>query len=345
MHLRRLCLPEASGRATFEASPDRIWERGLTRANDEIIRFYAFCQSNQRTKQEKSPPLKRRSNLPNKLQARLLLWLGGSLVTLYLGLCLLLRLGQSRLIFHPSSTLDATPADVNLSYEDVRLAAEPGYAHAWWIPAATANAPVLLYLHGNASNIGDLVHRADRFHQLGFAVLLLDYRGYGLSSPVFPTEAIVYEDAQLAWIHLTQARQIPPQQIVVFGQSLGGAVAIELATRHPDMGGIIVESSFTSLRDMADHTKLSRLFPTDLILTQHFDSLAKVPTLQVPSLFIHGEADDTIPARMSQALFAAAPQPKQLLLIPDADHEDVARLGGFLYLETIQEFVDQYTRL
>lgn len=164
--------------------------------------------------------MKRRSR-PHQPQTGLIRWLVSGLIGLYLGLGLLLRLGQSRLIFHPSSTLDATPADVNLSYEDVRLAAEPGYAHAWWIPAATANAPVLLYLHGNASNIGDLVHRADRFHQLGFAVLLLDYRGYGLSSPVFPTEAIVYEDAQLAWIHLTQARQIPPQQIVVFGQSLG----------------------------------------------------------------------------------------------------------------------------
>ncbi|WAL62043.1 alpha/beta hydrolase [Thermocoleostomius sinensis] len=294
--------------------------------------------------------MKRRSNLPNKLSTRklstrLVLWLSSGLIGLYLGLCLLLRVGQSHLIFHPPSTLAATPADVDLNYEDVYLTADSGYAHAWWIPSATPNAPVLLYLHGNASNVGDLVHRADRLHQLGFSVLLLDYRGYGFSSPGLPTEATVYEDAQLAWNYLTQARRIPPHQIVVFGQSLGGAVAIELATRQPDMGGIILESTFTSMRDMVDHTNLSRLFPTNLILTQQFDSLAKVPTLQVPSLFIHGAADNTIPVRMSQALFAAAPQPKYLLIIPAATHNDVAQLGGSSYLETIQEFVNQYTQL
>jgi uncharacterized protein len=273
----------------------------------------------------------------------LLLRLGGGLIGLYVGLALLLRLGQSRLIFHPPSTLDATPAAVNLVYDEVRIAIESGYVHAWWIPAASASAqaPVLLYFHGNASNMGDLVHRADRWHQLGLSVLLIDYRGYGQSSPPFPNESRVYADAQAAWTYLTQTRGIAPEQIVVFGQSIGGAVAIELARHQPQMAGIIIESSFTSMRAMADYTHLSRLFPTDLILTQRFDSLSKLPMLQVPSLWIHGTADDTIPMHMSQTLFAAAPPPKTLLLVPEADHEDVARLGGDRYLQAIQNFVRQ----
>jgi len=264
------------------------------------------------------------------------------LLIIYLGLCLLLRLGQARLIFYPSAELDATPAAQNLAYEEVRFPVSTGSLHGWWIPAITPNAPVVLYLHGNGSNIGDLVNQADRLHQLGLSVLLFDYRGYGNSSPPFPNEAIVYEDGEAAWQYLTQIRGIAPEQIFLFGESIGGAVAIELATRHPDAAGVIVQSSLTSMQDMADYTKLSRLFPTDWLLTQQFDSLSKVRSLQIPSLFIHGTADQTIPVHMSQALFTTAPDPKQLLLVPNATHTNVPRLGGTLYLQTIQGFINRY---
>lgn len=260
----------------------------------------------------------------------------------YLGLCLLLRFGQARLIFYPSAELDATPAAQNLAYEEVQLPVPTGHLDGWWIPAAVPNAPVVLYLHGNGSNMGDLVNQADRLHHLGLSILLFDYRGYGRSSPPFPNEAIVYEDGEAAWQYLTQTRQIAPQRIVLFGESLGGAVAIELATRHPQVAGVIVQSSLTSMRDIADYTNLSRLFPTDWLLTQRFDSLAKVRSLQPPSLFIHGTADQTLPPRMSQALYAAAPHAKKLLLIPEARHSNVAHLGGRQYLQAIKTFVEQY---
>lgn len=260
----------------------------------------------------------------------------------YLGLCSLLRFGQARLIFHPSAQLDATPDTLNLPYETVQLPVSTGHLYGWWIPVAAPSAPVVLYLHGNGSNIGDLVNQADRLHQIGLSVLLFDYRGYGRSSPPFPSEAIVYEDGEAAWRYLTETRQIAPQQVVLFGESLGGAVAIELGVRHPDAAGVIVQSSLTSMHDMASYTKLSHLFPTDWLLTQRFDSLAKVRSLQIPSLFIHGTADKTIPPRMSQALYAAAPQLKQLLLIPDAAHTNVARLGGTAYLHAIQSFTNRY---
>lgn len=264
------------------------------------------------------------------------------LFTAYLGLVLALRLGQTRLIFFPSSELGATPAAVDLSYEEIWIPVGTGHVHGWWIPSPTEPAPALLYLHGNGSNIGDLVHRAKRLHQLGLSVLLIDYRGYGYSSAGFPSEASVYEDANASWMYLTQTRRIPPGQIFGYGQSIGGAVAIELATRQPDMAGVIVESSFTSMRAMADYVGLSCALPMDWILTQSFDSLSKVRSLQVPLLLIHGTDDKTIPARMSRELFAAAPAPKQLWLVPGADHDNVSRLGGITYLQTIQAFIAKY---
>jgi pimeloyl-ACP methyl ester carboxylesterase len=121
--------------------------------------------------------------------------------------------------------------------------------HGWWVPAsATSEAPVWLFLHGNGSNVGDEVKRAFWFHQLGFSSLLIDYRGYGRSPGNFPTESSVYEDVEAAWNYLTQLRQIPPEKIFVYGHSLGGAIAIELALQHPEIAGLAVEGTFTAMR-------------------------------------------------------------------------------------------------
>jgi pimeloyl-ACP methyl ester carboxylesterase len=267
-------------------------------------------------------------------------WIIGGLLASYLTGCLLLRWGQTRLMFFPDSILKATPDTVGLAYEDIWLPMPQGSVHGWWIPAAD-RAPVVLYLHGNGSNLGDLVTRAKRLHQLGLTVLLIDYRGYGRSPGLFPSEASVYADAEAAWQYLTQTRQIAPDTIVLYGQSIGGAVAIELASRHPEAAAVIAESTFTSMRAMVAQTIPEYLLPIDWLLTQQFDSLSKVRSLQVPILLIHGTADDTIPATMSQDLFAAAPNPKHLLLIPDANHDNVARLGGNQFLQTIKQFIER----
>ena len=270
--------------------------------------------------------------------AKIGLSFGSLLIISYLSLLFSLRLGQTRLMFFPPPDTQATPADEGLSYENVWLLA-PGQVHGWWIPAATAQAPVLLYLHGNGSNIGDLIGRASRFHRLGLAVLLIDYRGYGNSNGPFPNETRVYEDAEAAWFYLTQTRQLAPTQIIVYGQSLGGAIAIELAIRHP-VAGVIVESTFTSMKAMVDWAIPYQLFPINWILTQHFDSLSKIRSLHTPILLIHGTADQTVPVQMSRALFQAAPQPKQLLLIPEAGHDNVASLDETRYLQVVREFVN-----
>ena len=201
---------------------------------------------------------------------------------------------------------------------------------------------VVLYLHGNGSNVGANVEHANRFHRLGLSVFLIDYRGYGNSQGDFPSEYRVYEDAQLAWDYLVKQRGIHPNQIYIYGHSLGGAIAIDLAVRHPEAAGLIVEGSFTSVLAMVDFQKpLFRVFPIDLLLAQRFDSLSKVDRLQMPVLFIHGTADNVVPAQMSKKLFDAAPDPKQLYMVPDGGHNNAAQIGGVEYLRVVSKFLDK----
>ena len=199
---------------------------------------------------------------------------------------------------------------------------------------------VVLYLHGNGSNVGANVEHANRFHRLGLSVFAIDYRGYGKSQGDFPSESQVYEDAQLAWDYLVKQRGVNPNQIYIYGHSLGGAIAIDLAVRHPEAAGLIVEGSFTSTRAMVDFQKgLFWLFPIDWLLTQRFDSLSKVDRLQMPVLFIHGTADKVVPVEMSKKLFDAAPEPKQLYIVPDGGHNNVAQIGGAEYLQIVSQFL------
>jgi pimeloyl-ACP methyl ester carboxylesterase len=201
---------------------------------------------------------------------------------------------------------------------------------------------VVLYLHGNGSNVGANVEHANRFHRLGLSVFLIDYRGYGNSQGDFPSESQVYQDTQLAWDYLVKQRGINPNQIYIYGHSLGGAIAIDLAVRHPEAAGLIVEGSFTSVRAMVDFQKgLFWMFPIDFLLTQRFDSLAKVDRLQMPVLFIHGTADNVVPAQMSKKLFDAAPDPKQLYMVPDGGHNNAAQIGGVEYLRVVSKFLDK----
>ncbi len=258
----------------------------------------------------------------------------------YVGLGVCLRLWQTRLIFFPSSVVSVTPIAANLAYQEVLISVASEELYSWWIAAEQPNAPVVLYLHGNGSNLGDLLHQAVLFHQLGLSVLLLDYRGYGRSLGAFPSEISVYEDGKAAWRYLTQQRHIAPEQIFVYGHSLGGAIAIELASRYPNMAGVIVESSFTSMAAMVDELFPYQIFPKRWILTQHFDSLSKVRSLQVPILLIHGTSDQIIPVTMSEELFQVAPEPKVLLIIEGGKHHDLSRVGKAQYSQGLLNFIN-----
>jgi len=265
---------------------------------------------------------------------------------LYGGMSALLYARQTRLIFFPDKFLESTPADIGIGFEevwiDIPVTNGVERVHGWWMPAVGSpqgERGALLYLHGNGANIGANVNHAARFHQLGLSVLLIDYRGYGISDGVFPQETTVYEDAQASWDFLVNELGYAPEQIFIYGHSLGGAIAIDLAVRQPEAAGLIVQSSFTSMLDMAHRTTPFGWLPLNQLLTQRFDSIAKVPQLQMPVFFMHGLDDGQVPADMSEELYAASPDPKRLWLVPNAGHNDLARVSGSEFFIQVEAFL------
>jgi uncharacterized protein len=240
---------------------------------------------------------------------------------IYFAMGLGLYLGQARMIYLPTAQHKQTPSNIKLNFEEVRLPVQGGEVHGWWLPNPKAT-KTILYLHGIGLNIGSNLDPAKRLYDQGFSVLLIDYRGYGQSSGPFPSEKRIYEDTEAAWNYLTTTRQIQPAKIVLYGHSLGGAIAIDLAKRHPDAGSLIVQSSFTSMYDMAMQRPYSRIFPLKLLLHERYDSIEKVETLKVPVLYIHGLKDETIAHGMSQTLYDRSPEPKQLFLVLQGTHDN-----------------------
>ena len=200
------------------------------------------------------------------------------------------------------------------------------------------DAPAILYLHGNGWNISDSAYDTARLRRMGFSVLAVDYRGYGKSEGAFPSEVQVYADAQAAWNHLATLKPHPGRRFV-YGHSLGSAVAIELAVRNPNVTGLIVHAGFTSASDVAREVYGLGFLPLQFLLTQRFDSLAKIGTLAMPVLFIHGRSDSVIPFSMSERLYAAAPWPKFLLLVPEAGHSSVAVVAWAHYRQAVHSFI------
>ncbi len=247
-------------------------------------------------------------------------------------------------IFEPEAVLQTTPARLGVPFEELRIpsgsGAERGELHAWWIPSGKPDAPTVLYLHGNFRNIGYNLENALRFRALGCNLLLVDYRGYGKSTGGKPSEAKVYEDAEAAWQYLLGQRGIMPGRAFIYGHSLGGAAAIDLAVRHPEAAGLITESTFTSMQAMGE-LKYG-LLPVGLLLNQRFESLQKMPLLKVPLLLIHGTWDRKVPADMARQLFDAAPQPKTLVLIEGGEHSNNSSVGWIEYRDAVSAFVRRY---
>jgi hypothetical protein len=221
---------------------------------------------------------------------------------------------------------------------------DPQQVHAWWWPAAEAGAPAALYLHGSRWDLTGQLFRIEQLHAFGFSVLAIDYRGFGKSSGELPSEATVYEDAQVAWERLTELEPDPAKRFI-YGHSLGGAVAIDLAARLSDQArpgsavparGLIVESTFTTLGDIARSLTVSWL-PMESLLTQKFDSLNKITHVRLPVLIVHGGDDRMVPPRFSQTLYDAARDPKKLLLVDGATHNNSMRAGGRAYRDALRE--------
>ncbi len=209
--------------------------------------------------------------------------------------------------------------------------------HAWWWPHVRSDAPVMLYLHGARWNLQGNAFRIARFRNMGFAVLAIDYRGFGKTGGDLPSEADAYADAAIALEYLKKLVPDPARRYV-YGHSLGGAVAIDLASRNDDLAGIIVESTFTSIRDMAGTYTLLRFLPISLILTQHYDSLSRIEKVRVPKLFVHGTRDAFVPAWMSERLFERATGEKRMLVVEGANHSNATGVGFEQYRVALQEF-------
>lgn len=239
---------------------------------------------------------------------------------------------QSKLVYHPRAELDATPAEYGLAFEDVELTTTDGVRlHGWYVPAEDACGTILL-LHGNGGNVS---HRTDLLRLLNAQrcnVLVIDYRGYGQSQGK-PTEKGTYEDAMTAWRHLTQTRGLVPGQIVLHGRSLGGAVATWLATQV-EPAGLIVESSFTSARDMG--AEILPIFPRFLIRFR-YNSIDRIAHVGCPLLVIHSRDDDLVPYSMGERLYEAARDPKTFVQIEGGHNE-----GYLLSVDTYTDALDRF---
>ncbi|RRV42549.1 alpha/beta hydrolase [Pseudomonas sp. o96-267] len=272
-----------------------------------------------------------------------LMFLGCLLVLLPIG-CAKLEQTERELVFRIEpgtarwfSGLPAGVEDVQLQSPD--LTADESL-HAWWWPAPRKDAPTLLYLHGSRWNLTGQLFRIEQLHAMGFSVLAVDYRGFGESRGALPSERSVYQDALIAWQHLVRL-QPEANKRFIYGHSLGGAVAVNLAhelaseEEAEQAAGLIVESSFTNLGDVAAAVTNTSL-PVRWLLSQEFDSLSKIGDVGIPVLIAHGRDDRYVPSRFSQALFDAASEPKQLLLIDGANHNNSLRMAGNSYRQALQ---------
>lgn len=242
---------------------------------------------------------------------------------------------EEAFIYFPSRGDVGTPADRGLDYQEAYLTAEDGVRlHGWLVPG---RGPLtLLWLHGNAGHIG---HRLEQLalirERLGVGVFLLDYRGYGRSEGR-PSEDGTYRDASAALTYLQAQPGVDAAGIVLYGQSLGGAVAVELATRER-VRGLILEAPFASVPAMA--RAVYPFLPVGPFLRNRYDSLARIGSVGAPVLILHSERDEVVPYEQGRALFAAAAEPKRFHTIVGAGHNDAYYRGGSGYWQALQEFL------
>ena len=256
---------------------------------------------------------------------------------------------QDQLLFQPSSRLLATPDDAGIAYGTVRLDTEDGETlHGWWIPAPDVSRETspdepsehtLLFFHGNAGNISGRLESVQQFHQLGLNVLIVDYRGYGQSTGS-PSEEGLYRDAMACWRHLTGAKGIAPQEIIVFGRSMGGGPATWIAEREKP-GAVILESVFTNVPDVGAHHY--PFLPVRALATNQFDNEARVAEIEAPTLVIHSREDRVVPFELGRQVYEAAAEPKQFLEI-QGGHNDGFMVSSGRYLETIEGFLEEHLR-
>ena len=256
----------------------------------------------------------------------------------YLGLVLLVYLAQSRLIYfpEPGREIVSTPDQIGLAYESVEIITENNETlHAWYVPAPEAKATILFF-HGNGGNISHRMDYLSMFHRLGYNTLIFDYQGYGQSSGS-PSELGTYQDASAAWQFLTEEKKIAPAEIVLFGESLGGAIAAWLAAKE-NPGLLVLASTFTSVPDMAE--KIYPFLPVHLIARFNYNTLESLQSITNPVFVAHSPQDEVVPFEHGHNLFQAAAEPKQFLELQGGHN------NGFIFMQeswvkALGAFVDE----
>jgi fermentation-respiration switch protein FrsA (DUF1100 family) len=255
----------------------------------------------------------------------------------YIFLLLYFGLSQARFIYFPERRIIATPDDMGLSYEVVSLETEDEVRlSAWFIPAAEPKG-VIVFCHGNAGNISHRLESIWMFHRLGLSTLIFDYRGYGQSEGK-PTERGTYLDAQAALNYLVRDRNVSPSEIIVFGRSIGGAIAAWLAKEHT-LGALIMESTFTSVPDFG--AELYPFIPIRLISRFKYDARDCIRQAICPVLIVHSRDDELVPFRHGQRLFEAAHEPKEFLEIR-GPHNEAFLISAEEYMSGLDSFISKY---
>ena len=259
---------------------------------------------------------------------------------MYGALCVFLYFMQARLLYYPSipsRKLTASPVDIGLQYESVSITTRDGITiHGWFVPAQQPQG-TLLFFHGNAGNISHRLDSLQIFHDLGLSTFIIDYRGYGRSQGSV-SEQGTYLDAEAAWKYLVETRKIPAPEIVVFGRSLGGALAAYIAAGHRP-GALILESAFTSVPDMA--ARLYPFFPVRLLSRFQYDTEKMLRSAAGPVLIIHSRDDEIIPFDTGLQLYESAGHLRELLAIRGG-HNDGFMSSGSAYKEGIRSFIETY---
>jgi uncharacterized protein len=251
----------------------------------------------------------------------------------YATFCLLFWQGQWQLVFQPSRIITVTPASVGMKYDEIRFdATETGILrlNGWWIPAdRSGSAGTLLFLHDGSGSLSQAVPQLQVLHQLGLNIFAFDYRGFGKSANIHPSQASTYEDADAAWRYLTDTRHLSPSTIVLDGVGLGAAIAVETAGRNPQVAGLILEDPKPPILDSLQFDARTRLLPIRLLFHDRFDPTKTLAGLRTPKLMLYSAQDK------NGLYYDQAEDPKQRATVTD-------RFRDENYLPSLQSFLGKY---
>jgi len=242
---------------------------------------------------------------------------------------------EQKSVFFPNKIVKVNPEILHMPFEDVYFGTKDNLKiNGWFIPTEGSKYTIL-YFHGNAGNLADRLEKIELLKKIGLNIFIIDYRGFGKSQGR-PTEKGVYLDADAAYDYLIKDRKIGPDQIVLFGESIGSAVAIELASKVK-VRGMILEGAFSKAKDMVN--KIYPLLPA-FLFSNMYDSLSKIKNISCPKLFIHSKNDEIVPFKLAQKLFYAAKEPKKLIEV-SGEHNDVFWASQDEFISSITEFIKE----